>query len=144
MGRVVIILAKKKRQRVPVLDALIDLAGAAALDYIAYNRRKSRGSHAKNKIDTYAAAGIAVGSGLVNNTAEESEVFIYCSVELIDSKEKRYYRTENHALKVGDQVVVPSSVSGSVSIGLIQSIELYTRSTAPIPVEETAIIYGTI
>lgn len=79
-----------------------------------------------------------------NNTAVESEVFIYCNVELIDSKEMRYYRTENRALKEGDQVVVPSLVANSVSIGLIQSIELYTRSTVPTPVEETAIIYGTI
>ena len=58
-----------KRERVPVIDTLLDLAEAATLDYITYKRRESRRGE-MTKIDPYAATGAAFGSGIINNTED--------------------------------------------------------------------------
>lgn len=62
---------RKKSSKCPEpFNTLIDLAAAATLDYIAYKRRQKRGSKKKNKIDPYAAAGIAMGMGKLNSTED--------------------------------------------------------------------------
>lgn len=61
---------KKSASKCPEpLNTLIDLAGAATLDYIAYKRRKKRGSN-RSRIDPYAAAGVAMGMGKLNTTED--------------------------------------------------------------------------
>ena len=52
----------KKRERIPVIDTLIDLAGAMTLDYLAAKRRQKNGTKRSKKIDPYAATGAAIGS----------------------------------------------------------------------------------
>ena len=41
----------KKRERIPVIDTLIDLAGAMTLDYLAAKRRQKNGTKRSKKID---------------------------------------------------------------------------------------------
>ncbi len=54
----------KKRERIPVIDTLIDLAGAMTLDYLtAAKRRQKNGTKRSKKIDPYAATGAAMGMG---------------------------------------------------------------------------------
>ena len=50
----------KKRERIPVIDTLIDLAGAMTLDYLAAKRRQKNGTKRSKKIDPYAATGAAM------------------------------------------------------------------------------------
>ena len=40
----------KKRERIPVIDTLIDLAGAMTLDYLAAKRRQKMGQNAARKL----------------------------------------------------------------------------------------------
>ena len=62
---------RKKSSKCPEpFNTLIDLAAAATLDYIAYKRRQKRGGKKRNKIDPYAAAGIAMGMGKLNSTED--------------------------------------------------------------------------
>ena len=58
----------KKRERIPVIDTLIDLAGAMTLDYLAAKRRQENGTKRSKKIDPYAATGAAMGMGLIKDT----------------------------------------------------------------------------
>ena len=58
-----------KRERIPVIDFLIDMA-AATMDYIAYKRRQKRGGRRSNKIDPYEATGIAMGLGMIDDTED--------------------------------------------------------------------------
>ena len=58
----------KKRERIPVIDTLIDLAGAMTLDYLAAKRRQKNGTKRSKKIDPYAATGAAMGMGLIKDT----------------------------------------------------------------------------
>lgn len=58
----------KKHERIPVIDTLIDLAGAMTLDYLAAKRRQKYGTKRSKKIDPYAATGAAMGMGLIKNT----------------------------------------------------------------------------
>lgn len=58
-----------KRERIPVIDFLLDMAQAASLDYIAYKRRQKRGNK-QSKIDPYEATGIAMGMGLIDDTED--------------------------------------------------------------------------
>ena len=60
--------SSKKRERIPVIDALIDLAGAMTLDYLAAKRRQKYGTKHSKKIDPYAATGAAMGMGLIKDT----------------------------------------------------------------------------
>ncbi len=50
-------------------NTLIDIAAAATIGYLADKRRKKR-KGAKNKIDPYAATGVAMGLGKINNTED--------------------------------------------------------------------------
>lgn len=59
-----------KRERIPVIDFLIDMAAAATMDYIAYKRRQKRGGRRSNKIDPYEATGIAMGLGMIDDTED--------------------------------------------------------------------------
>lgn len=66
-------MAKKRRKNSKCpepFNTLIDLVAAATLDYIAYKRRQKRGGRRKNKIDPYAAAGVAMGMGKLNSTED--------------------------------------------------------------------------
>lgn len=58
-----------KRERIPVIDFLLDMAQAATLDYIAYKRRQKRGNK-RTKIDPYEATGMAVGMDLIDDTED--------------------------------------------------------------------------
>lgn len=61
---------RKKRQssKCPEpFNTMLDLAGAAAIDYIHYKHRQKSGGR-RTKIDPYAAAGIAMGMGKINST----------------------------------------------------------------------------
>ena len=58
----------KKRERIPVIEPLIDLAGAMTLDYLATKRRQKYGTKRSKKIDPYAATGAAMGMGLIKDT----------------------------------------------------------------------------
>lgn len=61
---------RKKRQssKCPEpFNTMLDLAGAAAIDYIHYKHRQKNGGR-RTKIDPYAAAGIAMGMGKINST----------------------------------------------------------------------------
>ena len=44
----------KKRERIPVIDTLIYLAGAMTLDYLAAKRRQENGTKRSKKIDPYS------------------------------------------------------------------------------------------
>ena len=59
----------KKRERIPVIDFLLDMAQAATLDYIAYKRRQKR-CNKRTKIDPYEATGMAMGMGLIDDTED--------------------------------------------------------------------------
>lgn len=62
--------SKKKSSKCPEpFNTLIDLAAAATLDYIAYKRRQKNGGK-RGKIDPYAAAGFAIGTGHLNTTED--------------------------------------------------------------------------
>lgn len=62
---------RKKNSKCPEpFNTLIDLAAAAALNYISYKRRQKRGGKKHSKIDPYAAAGIAMGMGKLNSTED--------------------------------------------------------------------------
>lgn len=62
--------SNKKSSKCPEpFNTLIDLAAAATLDYIAYKRRQKNGGK-RGKIDPYAAAGIAMGTGHLNSTED--------------------------------------------------------------------------
>lgn len=58
-----------KRERIPAIDFLLDMAQAATLDYIAYKRRQKRGNK-RTKIDPYEATGMAMGMGLIDDTED--------------------------------------------------------------------------
>jgi len=58
----------KKRERIPVIDTLIDLAGAMTLDYLAAIGRQKNGTKRSKKTDPYAATGAAMGMGLIKDT----------------------------------------------------------------------------
>lgn len=73
---------------------------------------------------------------------DDFHVYVYCSVELNDSGEKRYYRTEDHSFKKGDSVLVPDPLSGNNLVGIIRSIEHHMRFSVPQPVKETFEIIG--
>jgi len=61
---------RKKSSKCPEpFNTLIDLAGAAAFDYIANKRRQNR-SGKQRKIDPYEAAGIAFGMGKLESTED--------------------------------------------------------------------------
>lgn len=75
-------------------------------------------------------------------TDDDFHVYVYCLVELSASKEKVYFRTEDHALKRGDCVAVPN-LSGNVpTTGVILSVEHHMRFSVPQPVESTPEIIG--
>ncbi len=59
-----------KRERIPVIDFLIDMAAAATMDYIAYKRRQKRDGRRSKKIDPYEATGIAMGLGMIDDTED--------------------------------------------------------------------------
>jgi|GEM_PF-486061 len=68
-------MAKRKKKsskspRIPIFDFAIDMATAAALDYIAYKRRQKRGGKRSRKIDPYEATGAAMGLGMINDTED--------------------------------------------------------------------------
>ena len=73
---------------------------------------------------------------------DDFHVYVYCSVELTDTHERKYYRTEDHSLKKGDKVIVPNPIDGVPVTGCIQSIELHMRFSVPQPVKETPEILG--
>ena len=54
-------------------NTLIDLAGAAALDYFSYKRRQKH-SYKKAKIDPYAATGVAFSLGKLETTEDILEL----------------------------------------------------------------------
>lgn len=58
-----------KRERIPVIDFLLDMAQAATLDYVAYKRRQKH-SNKRTKIDPYEATGMAMGMGLIDDTED--------------------------------------------------------------------------
>lgn len=59
-----------RRERVPVIDFLIDMAGVAALNYFSYRRREKSGRKRSHKIDPYEATGIAMSMGRLNDTED--------------------------------------------------------------------------
>lgn len=59
----------KRRERIPVIDTLIDIAEAATLDYVAHKYRQKRGGK-RSKIDPYEATGFAMGLGMIDNTED--------------------------------------------------------------------------
>ena len=73
---------------------------------------------------------------------DDFHVYVYCSVELNDSGEKKYYRTEDHSFKKGDAVLVPDPISGNNLVGIIRAIEHHMRFSVPQPVKETSEIIG--
>lgn len=58
-----------KRERIPVIDFLLDIAQTAMLGYLADKRRQKRGNK-RSKIDPYEATGIAMGMGLIDDTED--------------------------------------------------------------------------
>jgi hypothetical protein len=62
--------SRKKSSKCPEpFNTLIDLAAAATMDYISYKRRQKNGGK-RNKIEPYAAAGVAMGLGKLNSTED--------------------------------------------------------------------------
>lgn len=59
----------KRRERIPVIDTLLDLAQAATLDYVAHKMRQKNGGK-RSKIDPYAATGFAMGMGMIEDTED--------------------------------------------------------------------------
>ena len=70
-------MAKRRSRKISKcpepFNTLIDLAGAAALDYISYKRRQKHG-YKKTKIDPYAATGVAFSLGKLENTEDILEL----------------------------------------------------------------------
>lgn len=73
---------------------------------------------------------------------DDFHVYVYCLVELSASKEKVYFRTEDHALKKGDCVTVPGLNGNAPTTGVILSVEHHMRFSVPKPVENTLAIIG--
>lgn len=59
-----------RRERIPVIDTLLDLAQAATMDYIFYKRREKQKGRRGGKIDSYAATGAAMGMGMIKDTED--------------------------------------------------------------------------
>ena len=70
-------MAKRRSRKISKclepFNTLIDLAGAAALDYISYKRRQKHG-YKKTKIDPYAATGVAFSLGKLETTEDILEL----------------------------------------------------------------------
>ncbi|MCD8324716.1 MAG: hypothetical protein LUC32_07205 [Clostridiales bacterium] len=75
---------------------------------------------------------------------DDFHVYVYCLVKLPSADEPIYYRTEDHSLHRGNQVIVPCPGSGETVTGEIVSVEHHMRFSVPVPVEETRVIIGTI
>ncbi len=75
---------------------------------------------------------------------DDFHVYVYCLVKLPSADEPIYYRTEDHTLRRGNQVIVPCPGSGETVTGEIVSVEHHMRFSVPVPVEETRVIIGTI
>ena len=71
---------------------------------------------------------------------DDFHVYVYCLVKLPSAEEPIYYRTEDHSLRRGNQVIVPCPDSGEVVKGEIVSVEHHMRFSVPVPVEETRVI----
>ncbi|MCC8101553.1 MAG: hypothetical protein LIP11_04590, partial [Clostridiales bacterium] len=68
---------------------------------------------------------------------DDFHVYVYCLVKLPSVDDPVYYRTEDHSLRRGDQVLVPAPGSREEINGEIVSVEHHMRFSVPVPVEET-------
>lgn len=59
-----------KRERIPVIDFLIDMAAAATMDYIAYNADKNAVEGEATKLIHMKQRGIAMGLGMIDDTED--------------------------------------------------------------------------
>lgn len=70
---------------------------------------------------------------------DDLHVFIYCKVELLDSGDVQYFRTEDKTIRKGDTVIIPLP-DGNSGEGRVLSVEHHMSFSAPVPVEETPVI----
>lgn len=68
---------------------------------------------------------------------DDFHVYVYCLVELSDSHEELYYRTEDRTIKKEDIVIIPHPASGKETYGIIKRVEHHMRFSVPQPVKET-------
>ncbi|MCD8174812.1 MAG: hypothetical protein LUD41_02560 [Phascolarctobacterium sp.] len=71
---------------------------------------------------------------------DDFHVYVYCKVKLHDMDTEVYYRTEDHSLRKGDAVLVPSLISGNEVVGEILTVEHHMKFSVPTPIEETQVI----
>lgn len=68
----------------------------------------------------------------------DDKIYTFCGVVFPHTLHPYHYRTEDAAIKVGDEVLVP--VGTKETIGTVVSIGQYMRIAAPYPVEKTKFI----
>lgn len=71
---------------------------------------------------------------------DDFHVYVYCKVKLHDMDTEVYYRTEDHSLRKGDAVLVPSPIAGNEVVGEILTVEHHMKFSVPTPIEETQVI----
>lgn len=71
---------------------------------------------------------------------DDFHVYVYCKVKLRDTDAEVYYRTEDHSLRKGDAVLVPSPIAGIEVAGEILTVEHHMKFSVPTPIEETQVI----
>ncbi len=71
---------------------------------------------------------------------DDFHVYVYCKVKLRDTGTEVYYRTEDHSLRKGDAVLVPSLIAGNEVVGEILTVEHHMKFSVPTPIEETQVI----
>lgn len=68
--------------------------------------------------------------------------YIFCSVEFSESGKSYYYTTEDDALEIGDDVLVPVGNDGHTAIVRIVNVEYFPEDKVPFPLDKVKSIIG--
>lgn len=72
-----------------------------------------------------------------NDTAGDSNKYIFCSVAFDSSDRTYYYRATNDKVKPGDKVIVPVGKNSEPKEAIVKEVKMCTGDNAPIPVGVT-------
>ena len=99
-------------------------------------------SDAEEAVEQEADCGATISSGFIADpfAYDDFHVYVYCKVKLRDTDTEVYYRTEDHSLRKGDAVLVPSPIAGNEDVGEILTVEHHMKFSVPTPIEETQVI----
>ncbi|MEG2839319.1 MAG: hypothetical protein RR892_06800 [Lachnospiraceae bacterium] len=79
-------------------------------------------------------------NGNVLPAVEDTNIYIYCGVELPNSMKPYSFRTNDTNIKISDSVIVPIGREQKETKGTVVSVGQYTRTSVPYPVEKTKFI----